>query len=282
MNGCDTEFHVCLRPVNSQSCLGGIRSSGRLGSSDDYVFHGPSNIGRLPNPLFYYGNAIPIVSYFDFLSCNYHTDIIQNGLELNIEVEDSDVEMDELIDNIIVNIPNHPINSSTIHAIGTYNRALLILAYRLNCFSTFYGSDCSTQCIPQEDRYTCDESTGKKQCLPGYQNPALNCTERSCESYCNTTGGACVGGICMCHEGWGGVECSIPTCSSDCDKNGGYCSLPGECKCHDGWTGENCSDFLCSPQCSVVGGRCSKPGGCECWPGYTGIHCNTGIEKAHV
>ena len=195
---------------------------------------------------------------------------------------DKDYAVDELIDNIIVNISNHPINSSTIHAIGAYNRAHLILAYRLNCFSTFYGSDCSTQCIPQKDHYTCDTSTGKKHCLPGYQNPALNCTERSCESYCNTTGGACVGGtapVCKCHEGWGGVECSKPLCSNDCDKIGGYCSLPGECKCRDGWTGENCSDFLCSPQCSVVGGRCSTPGGCECWPGYTGINCDTGTES---
>ena len=192
---------------------------------------------------------------------------------------------DELIDNIIVNISNHPINSSTIHAVGTYNRALLILAYRLNCFLTYYGNDCSTHCIPQEGHYICDMSTGKKQCLPGYQNPALNCTERSCESYCNTTGGACLGGtapVCKCHEGWGGAECSTPLCSDNCDKIGGYCDLPGECKCLDGWAGENCKYYQCSSQCSVVGGRCSTPGGCECRPGYTGINCETGTKAINM
>ena len=63
MNGCDTEFLACLKHANNQSCIGGgFQSSGIIGASDDYVFHGPY-IGtlRLPNPIYYYGTAIPIV-----------------------------------------------------------------------------------------------------------------------------------------------------------------------------------------------------------------------------
>ena len=64
MNGCDTELLVCLKHTNNQSCIGGsVQSSGDIGASDDYIFHGPSNIGTLPNPVFYYGTAIPNVSF---------------------------------------------------------------------------------------------------------------------------------------------------------------------------------------------------------------------------
>ena len=63
MNGCDTELLVCLKHANNQSCIGGsVQSSGDIGASDDYVFHGPSNIGTLSNPVYYYGTAIPNVS----------------------------------------------------------------------------------------------------------------------------------------------------------------------------------------------------------------------------
>ena len=62
INGCDTEFLVCLRLVNNQSCIGGgFQSSGVIGASDDHVFHGPSKIGTLANPILYYGTAIPNV-----------------------------------------------------------------------------------------------------------------------------------------------------------------------------------------------------------------------------
>ena len=80
MNGCDTELLVCLKHANNQSCIGGgFQSSGNIGASDDYIFHGPSYIGtlRLPNPIYYYGNAIPIVRFMHDL-VNYHLNGINN------------------------------------------------------------------------------------------------------------------------------------------------------------------------------------------------------------
>ena len=203
---------------------------------------------------------------------------MQGGFQLYIKILDKDRRGSELIDEIYVNVPSHPINSSTVHATGVHGRALILLAYKLNCISTYYGSDCSTQCIPYNNHYTCDARTGAKLCLPGYQNPAQNCLQRSCQAYCNATGGMCAGTMpmCMCRIGWEGDDCSKPICRVSCNKIGGYCDLPGECKCREDWTGENCDVFLCAPECSDVGGRCSSPGGCECRPGFTGQNCEIG------
>lgn len=61
-NGCDTEMLVCLKRTHHQACIGGAKSSGVIGSADSYIFHGPSNIGRMQNPLVHFGITIPNVS----------------------------------------------------------------------------------------------------------------------------------------------------------------------------------------------------------------------------
>ena len=61
-NGCDTEMLVCLKRAHNQACIGDTKSSGVIGSADSYIFHGPSNIGRMQNPLVYLGTTIPNVS----------------------------------------------------------------------------------------------------------------------------------------------------------------------------------------------------------------------------
>ena len=50
--------------------------------------------------------------------------------------------------------------------------------YQLQCAQNYYGPNCSTQCIPQDDsygHYDCD-SEGNRYCLPGYTGEESNCT----------------------------------------------------------------------------------------------------------
>jgi hypothetical protein len=93
---------------------------------------------------------------------------------------------------------------------GNANYSHFELAFRLTCGPHFYGPDC-TFCVPSNDstgHYSCDDRTGNKVCLDGYQGPETNCTD------------------------------CVP--ASDCNHDGGYCILPGDCLCHGGFTGEYC------------------------------------------
>ncbi len=40
--------------------------------------------------------------------------------------------------------------------------------FKLYCSPNYYGSDCETSCLPNEQRYDCDLNTGQKICKHGY------------------------------------------------------------------------------------------------------------------
>ena len=48
----------------------------------------------------------------------------QDGFQLYIKLLDNDRWRSELIDEIYVNVPSHPITSSTVHATVVYGRAI--------------------------------------------------------------------------------------------------------------------------------------------------------------
>lgn len=102
------------------------------------------------------------------------------------------------------------------------------------CAANEYGPNC-TQCIPQDTctagHYICDNATGSKICLPGYQGADcltttvhstidyhVTCPENDCRN-----GGVCTSGRCCCGRGFAGVLCEIEIieCRNESCLNGG-------------------------------------------------------------
>ena len=71
-------------------------------------------------------------------------------------------------------IEYHTINGTFFGSDVTFTVSL-----SLRCAANFYGPDCSIYCSPvnssEKGHHTCLRD-GRKQCLPGYQEPTTNCT----------------------------------------------------------------------------------------------------------
>lgn len=64
-----------------------------------------------------------------------------------------------------------------------------------------------------------------------------------CPGDCGGHGRCDVGSSrCQCHQGWGGPDCSLPVCSTDCTQHGhGHCDKKGDhCLCSSGFVGQSC------------------------------------------
>ena len=99
-----------------------------------------------------------------------------------------------------------------------------------------------------------------------------------CHLICDSTGGQCINGSCICNTGWSGDECDNPQCAIGCNPQGGYCTVPNECLCNQNWNGTNCSEPLCAVNCSSIGGICPTADNCTCLQGYTGDSCEIGYS----
>ena len=101
--------------------------------------------------------------------------------QLYLEViDDDDLLGSELIEEVKMQVPGTKgaVTSQTLT--GTSGTVSLVLSYSLTCTQNYYGSNCSTYCVPSDNsmgHYTCDPSNGNKLCFPEYQNPENNCTE---------------------------------------------------------------------------------------------------------
>lgn len=56
--------------------------------------------------------------------------------------------------------------------------------------------------------------------------------------------GKCGNGVCICDEGWTGMDCTERKCLPGCEQHG-HCNN-GTCMCMKGWNGENCHIGLSS------------------------------------
>ena len=145
--------------------------------------------------------------YSIVLSCVFCMQVLPNGFQLFVRVIDNDGYFHaDLIDEVYLHIPpnlNLTVASQTIA--GIFDRAVLIMEYSLTCTQNYYGSDCSTYCVPSDNsmgHYNCAPSNGSKICLPEYQNPDTNCTES--EKACNQP----------CWHKCEAISSKIPSCRS--------------------------------------------------------------------
>ncbi|CAF0943281.1 unnamed protein product, partial [Didymodactylos carnosus] len=94
---------------------------------------------------------------------------------------------------------------------------------------------------------------------------------QSCPKSC-TNHGTCIKGVCNCHTGYTGDDCSLGQCSTLC--NGHGVIERGRCFCYDGYHGSECE--LSANQCETP--NCNKHGTCVngvclCDTGFTGTSC---------
>ena len=94
-------------------------------------------------------------------------------------VDVDDLGDDDLVDLVTFDRTMSPNNiwSGTITRTGFYGIATFQAEFRVDCAADFYGSDCTTMCVPRNDstgHYSCSD-TGDIVCLNGYTDPSTNC-----------------------------------------------------------------------------------------------------------
>ena len=64
---------------------------------------------------------------------------------------------------------------------GILNIVSLRARFRVMCQQDYYGADCGTFCVAQNDdvngHYTCNRRNGSIQCLEGFENRSNNCRD---------------------------------------------------------------------------------------------------------
>ena len=104
--------------------------------------------------------------------------------QLFIKAKDSDpgpTEDDDL-DDIIINRALEVNTGFTEVEVftGILSRVSFRAQFRVMCEQDYYGADCSTRCVAQNDdvngHYTCN-GDGSYQCLEGFENPNNNCRD---------------------------------------------------------------------------------------------------------
>ena len=89
---------------------------------------------------------------------------------------------DDDLDDIFINESREPNTgfSPTREYLGNNNKVSIQLRYHIYCQDNFYGTDCSTFCLAQDDdvngHYTCNND-GSIRCRDGFENPSNNCRE---------------------------------------------------------------------------------------------------------
>lgn len=86
--------------------------------------------------------------------------------------------VDQLIHNTMAVANAEAVSSMTV--MGDSGLVTFTFVLRVQCVPFFFGPDCNTFCVGQNDssgRFECDPTTGAIVCLTGYQNPASNCTD---------------------------------------------------------------------------------------------------------
>jgi phage gp29-like protein len=111
---------------------------------------------------------------------------MQVSFQLYTKARDSDAGLllnnDDDLDDIFIDLTLDVDSGFTELEVytGELNRVTVQMRFRVMCQRDYYGADCSTLCVAQNDDmngyYTCN-SDGSLQCLEGFTNPQNNCTD---------------------------------------------------------------------------------------------------------
>ena len=131
-----------------------------------------------------------LTAWYVGLLCMFIYAYSQVRFQLYIKARDSDAGLldllngDDDLDDIFVD-RTLAVNTSFTgmeEYIGILNRVTLQMRFRVMCQQDYYGEDCSTFCLAENDdvngHYTCN-SDGSIQCQEGFENPSNN-------NYCNS------------------------------------------------------------------------------------------------
>ena len=108
---------------------------------------------------------------------------LQLDFQLLVRAKDfDDNDDDDIVDDVFINMMLEVNASYT--AVEEYTGVLgdvsLLVRFRVTCQRDYYGRNCSTFCIAQNDdsfgHFSCNQD-GTIQCLEGFQNPQSNCSE---------------------------------------------------------------------------------------------------------
>ena len=108
-----------------------------------------------------------------------------------VEARDDDLIGDSDLDDIFINRRlevNTGFTERETYS-GNSNRVTIQVSFRVMCQENYYGADCATFCLAQDDdengHYTCN-SDGSIQCLGGFENPSNNCRDSEFTHLCLT------------------------------------------------------------------------------------------------
>ena len=97
--------------------------------------------------------------------------------------DDAGFSSDDHLDNIFINGALQVSNDFTevMEYRGIWNRVTVGMSFRVRCQNNYYGADCDTFCVAQDDdengHYTCN-SDGSIQCREGFEDTSNECIER--------------------------------------------------------------------------------------------------------
>ena len=105
-------------------------------------------------------------------------------LYIDAKDEDDNGDEDDDLDDIYINFelkPNSDFPTTLYSNVGEKGIVSVDLNIKVQCLSDFYGEDCFTFCIPQDDdqsgHFACNAENGTPLCLQGFQNPESDCMD---------------------------------------------------------------------------------------------------------
>lgn len=177
---------------------------------------------------------------------------MQGSFQLRIDVHDSDIFVDDFVDEVFIEpqrfSPGGSFSTPTQY-MGVGRRSQFELSFSVRCRENFYGEDCNTVCVDNE-QYSCN-ADGSRTCNEGFFNLPECLTQCvPAESFtCGPTGNR------VCLENYFTESCSV-FCRESADQVGGFytCNpLTGEKECLRGYVdpATNCT-MLAPTTCELI------------------------------